>query len=148
KLSVNSRMAYSHLTLQTQPVRRAKSRVSRKLGGLWGDSPHLERETVLRFTISSRGVVTLRGGSTSSAHSHNQAEVQRQEVILQMRYKLIPSFRNVAAAASLSVMFSWRWRLVKSSTDRRTFEINRIRSFRFTTRAWSVVPVPSTSPSS
>jgi integrase len=36
--SVNSRTAYSRLTLQTQLLRRVKNKLSRKLGGLWGDS--------------------------------------------------------------------------------------------------------------
>jgi hypothetical protein len=39
--SVNSRPACSWLALQTQLLARAKSRMSRKLGGLWGDSNSL-----------------------------------------------------------------------------------------------------------
>jgi hypothetical protein len=57
--SVNSRTAYSRLTLQTQVLRRAKTGFSRKLGGLWGDSRIPNRTTRLGWPDFG-GCYTLR----------------------------------------------------------------------------------------
>ena len=58
-LRINSRTGYSHLALQAQVLRRAKTGFLRKLGGLWGDTSAFRQEATDRVQHTAADAVLL-----------------------------------------------------------------------------------------